>query len=135
VEVEADAGVGFAEGAEDGGEGGKHAGADEADVEGADFAAADAAGLVDVALHGAEGAVGAFEERFAGVGEGDGAGGAGEEWVAEEVFEAADLLGEWRLGDVETESGAAEVELFGYSDEVAEMAELDVLIHIFKIII
>jgi hypothetical protein len=86
-------------------------------------------------LYGAEGAVGTLEEGFAGVGEGDGAGGAGEEWIAEEIFEATDLLREWWLGDVEPEGCAAEVELFGYGDEVAEMTELDVLIHISKIII
>lgn len=135
VEMEADARVGFAEGTEDCGEGCEHAGADEADVEGADFAAADAAGLVDVALYGAEGTVGAFEEGFAGLGESDGAGGAGEERVAEEIFEAANLLREWGLGDVKPEGGAAEVEFLGYGDEVAEMAEFDILIHISNIII
>ena len=97
VQVEVDAGVGLAEGTEDSWEGGEHAGADEADVERADLAAADAAGFVDVALDVAQGAACALEEGDAGVGEGNGAGGADEESVAEDLFELADLLGERRL--------------------------------------
>jgi hypothetical protein len=39
------------------------------------------------------------------------------------------------LGEVEAIRGSAEVKLFGYSDEVAEMAELNVaIIHISNII-
>ena len=122
MKMEVDAGEGLAEGTEDAGEGGEHAGADEADIERADLAATDAAGFVDVALDVAEGAACAFEEGDAGVGEGDGARGADEEGVAEDLFEFADLLGERRLREVETFGGATEVKLLGDGDEVAEVA-------------
>jgi hypothetical protein len=35
------------------------------------------------------------------------------------------VAGERRLGDVEAESGAAEVEFFGDGEKVAEVAEFD----------
>ena len=130
VQVETDLGVGLAIGAEDGGEGGEHSGADKADVQRADFSAANAAGLVDVAIDVAERALSAFEEGGSGGGEGDGARGAVEERVAEDGFEFADLLGERRLREMETQGGAAEVEFFRYGDEVAEVAEFDLCIHI-----
>jgi hypothetical protein len=130
VQVEADARVGLAVGAKDGGQRGEHAGADEADVKGADFSAADAARLVEVALDVAEGAAGALEQLVAGVGEGYGAGGSEEEGMAEEIFEAANLLRERRLREMEALSGAAEVKLFRDGDEVAEVTKLDVVIHI-----
>jgi hypothetical protein len=129
MKVKTHAGVGGAILTEDGGQGGEHGRADEADVEGADFSAANAAGLFDVAMDIAEGALGAFEEVLAGGGEADGARGAVEERVAKDLFELADLLGERRLGEVETLGGTAEVQLFGDGDEVAEVAELDVSIH------
>jgi hypothetical protein len=55
--------------------------------------------------------------------------------VADDVFELADLLGERRLGEVESLGGASEVEFFGDGDEVSEMAEFNLAIHISKIII
>jgi hypothetical protein len=108
--------------AEHGRERGQHAGADEAYAEEAFFAATDAAGLVEVFLDALQGAAGAVKKGLAGAGEFDGAGGAGEEGVAEDVFELANLLREWRLGDMKTVGGAAEVQLLGYGDKVAEMA-------------
>ena len=50
--------------------------------------------------------------------------------VTEDLFELADLLREWRLGEMQTERGAAEVQLLGDGDEVAQVAEFDFLIHI-----
>lgn len=135
MQVQTDARVGLAVGAEHRREGREHGRADKADVERADFAAAYTAGLVEVALDVAEGAAGALEEGLAGGCECYGTRGAEEERVAEKLFEATDLLRERRLGEVETLGGAAEVELFGYGDEVAEVAELDLGIHTCRIII
>jgi hypothetical protein len=122
VKLEVDPGVCSAVLAEHGGQRGQHAGADEAYAEEAFFAATDTAGLVEVFLNVLQGAAGAVEKSLAGAGEFDGAGGAGEEGVAEDVFELANLLGERRLGDVKAVGGTAEVELLGYGDEVAEVA-------------
>jgi hypothetical protein len=98
---------------------GEHAGAYEADAEEAYFTAAYAAGFVEVFLYAEQGAAGALEEYLACAGEADGAGGAGEEGVSEDLFELADLLGERWLGEMKALGGAAEVELFCYGDEVA----------------
>jgi hypothetical protein len=81
-------------------------------------------------VHFFDGAAGAFGEELAGEGQLDAAGGAVEETVAEELFEAFDLLAERGLGDSEAFGGAAEVQRFGDGQEVAEVAELDLLIHI-----
>jgi hypothetical protein len=116
--------------AEHGGERGEHGGADEPDAQEAGLAAADAAGFGEVLLDVLEGAAGALEEDLSGAGEADGAGGASEEGVAEELLELADLLGEGWLGEVEALGGATEVELFGDGYEVTEVAEFDVTIHI-----
>ena len=133
VQMEGDEGEGLGVGAEDGGECGEHAGADKAHVERADLAAADAAGFFEVALDVAEGAAGGLQEGFACSRQRDGAGGSGEEGVAEDLFELADLLGERGLGEVEAEGGSAEVQFLGDGDEVAEMAEFYVLIHTYYI--
>ena len=71
MKMEAHTGIGGAVLAEDVRQCCKHSGADEADMEGADFSAADAAGLFDVALDVAEGALGALEEVLACGGESD----------------------------------------------------------------
>jgi hypothetical protein len=121
--------------AEHGRERREHGAADEADAQEADFSAANAAGFVEVFLDVAKGAAGAVEEDFAGAGEADGAGGSGEERVADDVFELTDLLRERWLGEVKTLGGSAEVQLFGDGYKVAEMAEFDLSIHISEIII
>ncbi len=108
--------------AEHGGQCCEHAGADEADAKGADLAAADAACLFEVLLYVAEGAAGALEEDEACAGELDGARGADEESVAEDLLELANLLGEGRLGEVQALGCAAEVQLLGDGDEVAQVA-------------
>lgn len=46
------------------------------------------------------------------------------ELAAEAGFEFLDLLGERRLGDADALGGASEVELFGYGEEVAELAKV-----------
>ena len=100
------------------GKGCQHAGADEADAEEADLAATDAAGFVEVFLNIAQGAAGSFEENVACAGEADGARGAGKKGVAEDLFELTDLLRERWLREMQALGGAAEVQLFGYGDEV-----------------
>jgi hypothetical protein len=40
------------------------------------------------------------------------------------LFELAYLLTEWRLADVEAYCGAAEVQLFGDGDKIAQMSKL-----------
>jgi hypothetical protein len=72
-----------------------------------------------------EDGAGAVAEEFASGGEAGGAGGAFEEAAVEAGFEDLNVAGERRLGDVEAESGAAEVEFFGDGEKVAEVAEFD----------
>jgi hypothetical protein len=72
-ELELDAWVEQAIAAEHGGDGGEHAGADEADAQGSDVSAADGAGFFDVFVDVAQGAAGTLEEDFAGGGELNGA--------------------------------------------------------------
>jgi hypothetical protein len=122
VELELDGGVLAAVLAEHGGERSEHAGTDEAYAEEAGFTAGHAAGFFEILLNVAQSAAGAFKEDFAGAGEFYGARGAGEEGVAHDGFELADLLGEGRLGEVESLGSAAEMEFFGYGGEVAEVA-------------
>ena len=129
VELKVDFGELFAVPAEHVGQRSQHAGADEANAQKACFAAAYAAGFIEVFLHVLQGAAGAVEECLAGAGELDGSRGAGEEAVAEDVFELADLLREGRLGKVEAACSSPEMKLFGNGDEVSEVAKLDVSIH------
>jgi len=67
--------------AENGGQVGLHAGADEADAERAGFAAAQAAGEGEIFGDAEEGSLGAVEKGRAGFGELDGAGGADQQRV------------------------------------------------------
>lgn len=135
VQLEMDAGEVAAICAEHGGQRGQHGGADEAHAQEADFSATDAASFVEIFLDAAEGAAGALEEDLSCAGEAYGSRGADEQGVTEDVFQLADLLREGRLGEVKSQGRAAEVELFSDGDEVAQVAEFDVAIHISKIII
>ncbi|CAM5664608.1 Putative aminoacrylate peracid reductase RutC [Streptomyces chartreusis] len=60
---------------------------------------------------------------MAGGGEGDAAGGAGEQGVADLGLQAADLLAQGRLGDAEAGRGVAEVEFLGEDGEGVELGE------------
>lgn len=95
--------------AEHGRERRQHAGADEAYAQEAYFATAYAAGFFEIFVDILQGAARAVEKYLTGAGEPDGSRGADEESVAEDLFEFADLLGERRLGEMETVGGAAEV--------------------------
>ena len=75
-------------------------------------------------VDGGEDLAGALEQHLAGGSELDAAGGAVEQRLAELGLEAADLLRERRLRDVQPRSGAAEVPLLGDGDEVAQVPEL-----------
>ena len=68
----------------------------------------------------------ALEQHLAGGRELDAARGAVEQRLAELGLEAADLLRERRLRDVQPLGGAAEVPLLGDGDEVAQVPELHV---------
>jgi hypothetical protein len=108
----------------------EHAGANETNAKEADFAAPYAAGLFEILMYILQGAPGSVEKDFASAGELDGAGGASEEWITEDLFELANLLGERRLSKVETEGCSTEVEFFCDCDKVTEMSEFYVAIHI-----
>src|SRR3954452_23583596 len=64
-----------------------------------------------------------FEQRGAGFGEHDAAGGAVEDLDAELDLELADLFADGGLGDVEAFGGAPEVQLLRDGDEVLELSE------------
>ena len=54
----------------------------------------------------------------------DAAGRSGEELTSSLALQLADLLGEWRLGDVQALRGAAEVQFLGDGTEIPQMAQL-----------
>lgn len=87
------------------------------------FAAAGAAGRVDGALHLGQKAARFFPESGAGVGERR-LSAALKEAAAEPGFEFLNLLRERRLGDPDAFGSPAEVQFFGYGEEVAELAEI-----------
>ena len=66
----------------------------------------------------------AFEQRLAGGRELDAARGPVEERLPELGLEAADLLRQRRLGDVQAFGGTAEVPLLGHGEEVAQVPQL-----------
>jgi hypothetical protein len=70
----------------------EHAGTDEANAEEADFSAPYAAGFFEIFVYVLQGAACPVQEDFARAGELDGARGASEEWIAENLFELANLL-------------------------------------------
>ena len=129
LQLEVDLREALANGAEEGWETGEHGGADEADVERAELAGGDLAHFGHVARDGLEDVARAIEVDGTGGGEADGARGAKEERIAEDLFKLADLLGERRLRKMQAQGGAAEVELFGDGNEVAEVTKLDAEIH------
>ena len=119
---------------EDGRQRGQHGRADEADVQRADLAAAYALRLFDVALDVAQGAPGAFEKCGTGSRQGDGTRGAVEERVAEHLFQLANLLRERRLGKMQAQSRAAEVQFFSNRDKVTKVTKLNVRIHTWRVL-
>jgi hypothetical protein len=66
------------------------------------------------------------EQRAAGGGQLDPSARAQEQWRAELVLELADLVAQRRLRDVQARGRAAEVELLGDGEEVAQQARLEV---------
>lgn len=94
---------------------------DEAQVQGALAALADAGDLGQVAFGVAEQGGGALAQHGSGGGEGDCARGAVEQPRAEQGFQALDLLGERGLGDVQAGGGAAEVQFVGDGQEIAQV--------------
>lgn len=125
VEAEIDVGELAAEGADDLREATEHEGRGGGDGELALFSGGGAADGLEGEIRFGEDGAGAVAEEFASGGEAGGAGGAFEEAAVEAGFEDLNVAGERRLGDVEAESGAAEVEFFGDGEKVAEVAEFD----------
>ena len=101
-----------------------HRRADEADREPADLAALDAPRLARRVLDGVEDLARAHEERRPGRGQLDLALVAQQQRRADLLLELADLLAQRRLGHVQALRRAAEVQLLGDGDEVAQVAEL-----------
>ena len=86
-------------------------------------------------MRGEQKAAGALKVDLASLREAYGTRGTDKERIPEQVFEAADLLRERRLGQMQAYSSTTEVELFRDGDEVAQVTELDVAIHMLEIII
>ena len=85
------------------------------------LAARRAARVLDRGVDRGEDLAAALEQHLAGGRELDAARGAVEQRLAELGLEAADLLRERRLRDVQPRGGAAEVPLLGDGDEVAQV--------------
>ena len=101
-------------------------GAGEADGEPAVLAARRAARVLDRGVDRGEDLAAALEQHLAGGRELDAARRAVAAGAPELGLEAADLLGERRLRDVQPLRGAAEVPLLGDGDEVAQLSQLHV---------
>ena len=101
-----------------------HRRADEADRQPADLAALDAPGLARRVLDRVEDLPRPDQERLAGRGQLDLALVAQQQRRADLLLELADLLAQRRLGHVQALGRAAEVQLLGDDDEVAQVAEL-----------
>lgn len=116
--------------AEHAGQGGEHCGSDESHSQEALFAATDAARLIDVFLHVAESSPCPLQKDFSSAGKFYGTRCSEEEGIAKNLFEFADLLREWGLGEVKTQRSASEVQLFRHGNEVAQVTKFNVSIHI-----
>jgi hypothetical protein len=135
VQLKPDARIGFPVSAEYAGQICQHARSDKTDVERTHFPAADAAGLLDIPLYVAQRAAGALQKRLPGGRQTYGSGRPREEWIAQHLFELANLLGERWLTQVQPLRRASEMQLFRNGYEVPEMAQFDISIHISTIII
>src|SRR5277367_2905086 len=104
-------------------------------MQGAYVAPPDAAGLIDVALHIAQRTARALQQGLAGSGQAYGAGGAEEQWISQQFFKLAYLLRERRLGKMKPLRCAPKMQLLGNRNKVTQVSQLDVPIHIQKILI
>jgi hypothetical protein len=107
-----------------GGDEGHGGGLDEPERQVAGLAAGGAARRREPLLRLGERAAGVGEERGAGRGERHRPRAAGEQLGADHRLEPPHLLAQRRLGDADAFGGAAEVQLLGDGDEVAEVAKL-----------
>lgn len=98
--------------------------ADTTDHQAALHACGDTPGLAARVAHGVEDFDRALQVGATGRGEFDAAGRARQQRYAELALELTDLLGQWRLGDVQPVGGPAEVQLLADRDEVAQMTQL-----------
>ena len=100
-------------------------GAGHADAQLAGFAALGTPGLFDGFVHPGEDRAGFGQEGAAGLGQRHPAAVAQEQAHVHFAFELADLLAQWRLRHAQPLGRAAEVQLVGDGDEIAQMAEFD----------
>ena len=98
-------------------------GAGEAHAEDAGGAAAHLGDVRGRGLDVREDLGGALDQQASGVGQVDAAGGAVEEARVQLRLQLPDLLGEGRLGHVESLRGAAEVALLGDGEEVPQVSQ------------
>lgn len=104
-------------------------------MQGANIPAPDAACLIDITLHITQRTTSPLQQGLARRGETHGARGSGEEWVSEQIFKLAYLLGQRRLGDMEALCRTAKVQLLRNRNEVAQVPQLNIAIHIQIILI
>src|SRR5580692_1090573 len=97
----------------------QHRGSNEPDSQEALFAATDAARLFHVLLHIAQSSPCSLQKDFSRAGKFYRTRCPEEEWVAQDLFELADLLREGRLCEMKAQRCASEVQLLSYCDEVA----------------
>ena len=96
----------------------QHRGSDKSHSQEAFFATTDAARLFHVLLHVAESSPCSLQKDFSGAGKFYSTRRPEEEWIAKDLFEFADLLREWRLGEVKAQRSASEVQFLSHCDEV-----------------
>jgi hypothetical protein len=104
-------------------------------VQGANIAASDAAGLIDIPLHIAQRAAGSLQQGLSGRGETHRTRSSCEELISEQILKLAYLLGQWRLGDMEALCRSAKVQLFRNRNEVTQVPQFNIAIHIQNILI
>jgi hypothetical protein len=101
-----------------------HGRADIADADPADLAAPDPTrpgdGLLQLGDQGRRLGL----EKLAGLGQAQRPAAAFQQLQAQLVLQLADLLAQRRLGDMQAQGGAAEIQLLGHRQEVAEMTQL-----------
>ena len=123
VQLDLDVGSRRAESLHDPGHDREQRRADEVDAQVAGLAGVDPARGGDRAVELAQQLTGVAQERLPGGRELHPAAGPRQQLAAELFLQRADLLAEWRLGDVQPRGGAAEVQLLRDRDEISQLAQ------------
>jgi hypothetical protein len=133
--MEVHARIGLVVSAKDSGQSCQHARSYEANVERAYFSAGDALRLVNITLDVAKRPTSALQESIACGSQAHRARRSREKWMAQHLFELANLLRKGWLAHVEPLCRAAKVKFFGHGHKVAKVSQFDVFIHMPNIII